>query len=172
MISLTGVDQTLKALRQLEPKTAKEVGQEVSKIGVGLAAAVRSSAPSQPPVSGWRATSGSLGGFGGRGWPGWTQAQATSLRRGMSVRVRTTSPDGNIIATMAEFMGSGNKIKDPVRGARLSRMANQRMGGIVNSGKKRGRLVYKAIAEEYPQIMEDLQRAADKASDAVNRLMP
>lgn len=172
IIKVTGADQALRALRQLEPKTAREVGREVSSIGAGLAAAVRTSAPSQPPVSGWRATSGRLGGFGGRGWPGWTQIQETPQRRGMTVKVRTYSPDGNIIAAMAEFIGSGNKIKDPVKGARLSRMANQRMGGIVTSGKRRGRLVYKAVADQYPQIMDDLQRAADKAASAVNRMMP
>jgi hypothetical protein len=51
-------------------------------------------------------------------------------------------------------------------------MANARWTPIVKSGKKEGRVARAAIANKYPEVMAQLQRACDKAVDEVNRRMP
>ena len=166
LIRLDGADGTLKALRKMEPETAREVGRDISKIGKNLAAAFRLAAPELPPVSGWVATSGARGSRGGAGWPGWVQPQASYMRRDMSVRVLLSS-NPPAIAAMAESLGSGGNWKTR-QGLNLVAMTNNRFGRTVKSGKKEG----KAISEQYPQINQDLEDAVNRAVDAVNRLMP
>lgn len=169
-VRIEGADEALKALRVLEPTVAREVGKEVSKIGAALAAAVRSVAPTEPPVSGWRGTSGASGSRGGAGWPAWSQVQASSTRRGMTARVRTSS-NPPAIASLAESLGRGTRWKTRA-GLNLVAYARTRWSPIVKSGRKEGRVARAAIAQEYPEAMRDLQKAVDKAVEAVNRRMP
>ena len=168
-VRVAGGDEALKALAILEPSVAREVKRTIGQIGANLAAHVRSSAKSDPPVSGWRATPT---------WPAWSQVQATHRRRGASVIVTPSSADARI-AAMYEYLGNGTKIKtgptfDPGRGARLSSMANERLGPTVtNSRRKRpGRLVRKVINEQYPEVIAEIKKACDNAVDEVNRRMP
>jgi hypothetical protein len=51
-------------------------------------------------------------------------------------------------------------------------MAQQRWAPIVKSGKKEGRVARGAIANKYPEVMENLKKACDRAVDEVNRRMP
>ena len=169
-VRVIGADQALRALRVIEPTVARQVGREVSSIGAGLTAAVRSIAPSSPPVSGWKPTSGARGSRGGAGWPAWSQIQASSRRRGMSVIVTTTSPDASI-ASFAESLGRGEKWKTSA-GLNLVKYARLRWSPIVKAGKKEGRVARAAIAENYPEIMRDMQTAVDRAVAEVNRRMP
>lgn len=169
-VKVVGADQALRTLRVLEPTVAKQVGREVGSIGTGLAAAVRSIAPDKPPVSGWQETSGARGSRGGAGWPAWSQIQASSRRRGMSVIVTTRSPDASI-ASFAESLGRGEKWKTRA-GLNLVTYARLRWSPIVKAGKKEGRVARAAIANNYPEIMRDMQKAVDRAVDEVNRRMP
>lgn len=169
-LRVEGAEVALRALRVIEPTVAREVGREVSSIGVGLAAAVRNIAPESPPVSGWVATSGAKGSRGGAGWPAWAPIQASSRRRGMSVIVTTTSPDA-AIASFAESLGRGEKWKTTA-GLNLVKYARLRWGPLVQAGKKEGRVARAAIAQNYPQVMADLRKAVEKAISEVNRRMP
>lgn len=167
-LSINGADQALRALRVLEPETARQVGRDISKIGTDLAAAVRRSAPGEPPMSGWKQTNGVKGSRGGQGWPGWSQIQASSRRRGTSAIVQTSSTPG-AIAVMFESAG----IKGGRTNAGRQMIANmERSGKIVQAGKYKGRLGRRIIAEEYPRIIEDIRSAAERAVDRVNELMP
>lgn len=169
-LRIEGAEEALRALRVLEPSVAREVGREVTSIGAGLAAAVRIMAPEKPPVSGWVATSGAKGSRGGAGWPPWSPIQASSRRRGMSTIVTTTSGDASI-ASFAESLGRGQKWKTRA-GLNLVKYARLRWSPIVKAGKKEGRVARAAIAENYPQVMDDLQEAVNKAVTEVNRRMP
>jgi len=159
-----GADQALKALRALEPTVAREVGRQVTNIGANLAAAVRAAAPTSPPVSGWTESGGGPRGLG------WGQIQATSSRRGMSVRVTSTSSEA-AYASWAESLGRGNRWTTRA-GLNLVLMARQRWGPIVRSGAKEGRVARAAVQKQYPQIMEDLKAACDRAAAEIDRRMP
>ena len=169
-IKIVGADQALKALRTLEPTVSKKVGQEISKIGAGLVAEAQSLAPKAPPVSGWVGTSGARGSRGGAGWPEWAPIQSSYRRRGMSVRVTTTSSTP-AIASFAESLGRGERAKTDA-GRRLVEMAKSRWSPIVKSGKKEGRVARGAINNNYPQVMADLKAVVDMAVAEVNRRMP
>lgn len=169
-LRLVGAEQALRALRTIEPSIAREVGREVSNIGRDLVAEAQSLAPDRPPVSGWVGTSGARGSRGGAGWPAWAPVQSSFRRRGMSVTV-TTNSSPPAIASFAESLGRGQKVKTSA-GARLVEMAKSRWSPIVKSGKKEGRVARAAISNRYPEVMEDLRKACDKAVDEVNRRMP
>lgn len=169
-VKVVGADQALRALRSLDPTIARQVGREISSIGAGLAAAMRSMAPSDPPVSGWQETSGSRGSRGGAGWPAWSQAQASSRRLGTTAIVTMTS-NPPAIASFAESLGRGEKWKTKA-GLNLVKYARIRWSPIVKAGKKEGRVARAAVAENYPEILSDLQKAVDMAVNEVNRRMP
>lgn len=169
LIRVEGADKALRALRQMEPLTAKEVGREVSGIGKRIAAVARANASGGPPASGWVQTSGKRGSRGGAGWPAWEPLSFKSARRGMTVRVTGTSPSG-VIESMYETMGRETKVKTP-QGRQLIANMNNTFGPVVRAGKKAGRM-RRIAAENYAQAEKDLESAVNKAVDAVNRLMP
>jgi len=170
-VRVVGADQALKALRSLEPTVARQVGRDISNVGRDIMAEAQSLAPSKPPVSGWVETSGARGSRGGAGWPGWAPVQTSFRRRGTTVIV-TTNSNPPAIASFAESLGRGTKAKTDA-GRKLVEMANSdRWSPIVKSGKKEGRVARAAIANKYPEVMAQLQRACDKAVDEVNRRMP
>ncbi|MEX1026916.1 MAG: hypothetical protein WD049_02755 [Candidatus Paceibacterota bacterium] len=165
MISVTGVNQTLKALRQLEPKTAKEVGQEVSKVGRTMA---RGANAPGIAMTGWR-TSNAVKPYAGSrtvsgGWPAWPPTDATSRRRGMEVIVSHSSAAGMIY----EAAGSVNPNGRSKRGAGFI----SQLPPLTKGGKRPGRYLRRSVVQNYRQAYLDIEAAANKAADAVNRLMP
>lgn len=163
-VRVQGGDQALRALRSLEPTVAKKVGQDISKVGAGLAAEISNRAPSEPPVSGWRATPS--------GWPAWGQVTASHRRRGTSVTVSTSS-NPSAIAGMLEFIGNGTKIKSD-RGRHLSEMFNRRLLTTVpvKNRKAKGRLGARVLNEKYPEVIAEITQACEFAVAEVNRRMP
>ena len=160
-VRIEGADQALRALRSLEPSVAREVGQEVKQAAQTLASSIASSAPGRPPVSGWRGSSN---------WPDWTSVSAKGTRRNLEAIVSTSSSPSPI-AAMVEHLGNGTKVRTS-QGAVLSAMFNARLGTPVQSGRRKGRLALKAIAEQNSAITEQVRKACDRAVDEVNRRMP
>ena len=169
-VKVVGADQALRALRTIDPQVAREVGKEFSSIGAALVAAMSQIAPDQAPVSGWRETSGAQGSRGGAGWPAYVKPSASYRRRGTTVTA-TLSSGSNPSASFAESLGRGEKWKTTA-GLNLVTYARIRWSPIVKAGKWEGRVARAAIAQNYPQIMADLQKAVDKAVNEVNRRMP
>lgn len=166
-VRVVGADKALKALRSLEPSIARQVGQEVGQVGARIQDRVVASAPSQPPMSGWRTTAAKSGrSRGGAGWPAWENIGATSRRSGMSVRVTTTSA----VAAIYESAGARSDGASS-QGEQFIRNLS-RYGSLVQSGKKKGRLGRKVIAEMYAAEKQNLQKACDRAVEEVNRRMP
>jgi len=169
-VRVEGAEQALRALRTLEPTVAREVGREVGKVGVNLAAAIRMIAPTSPPLLGTKVPPRWTAAGGGPRNIGWAPIQTSNARRGMAVRVTTLS-NPPAVASFAESLGRGTKAETPA-GRHLVAMARKNWSAIVKSGKKEGRVARAAIAAEYPQIMSDLRAACDKATAEVNRRMP
>lgn len=174
LIKIEGAEQALKALRKLEPETAKEVGREISKVGRSLASDIKSAAPVTQPMSGWKETNGLRGSRGGRGWPAWSDISATSRRRGMEAKVTAVSSNPAIAAIYetAGFKGGRSR-------AGQQFIANLNRGGdlttVRSSGRgnrRDGRLAINSMVSAWARIERDVEKATDRATDAVNRLMP
>ena len=176
-VRVVGATEALKALRTLEPTVAKEVGKEVSDVGRKVAALINQSAPTSPPMAGWRTTpvtNPQKQSRGGKGWDSqvtWSPIKASSARRGMTVIIKTAS--ANAAAIIYESAGVKNGRK--TRGAPGSGDGKQFIGNLpplVQSGKYQGRLGRAAIKSSYGEALRQIQQACDKAVFEVNRRMP
>lgn len=171
-VQVQGADQAIRALRTMEPETAKQVGREISKVGADLAAYIRSAAPTGPPMSGWREQSAARGRTrGGAGWPAWSPIGATSRRRGTSVVVNMTGA----VAAIYESAGKNNPggVSTHPDGGQFIRNLSRHNRLVQSGGRPRkGRLAGKAIVEQYPEALRRIQAACDRAVDAVNRRLP
>jgi hypothetical protein len=167
-IKVVGADQALKALRTMEPETAKQVGKEIKSSGNSIAAYIRSNAPSDAPMSGWRDQLAARPRGTARGWPAWAPIGASVRRRGTSVIVASTGASAAIFETAGAVNPGG--VTDPM-GAQFIRNVS-RHGRLVQSGKKKGRLARAAVKNVYPQALRDIRTACDRAVEAVNRRMP
>ena len=171
MIKVEGANQTLRALRTLEPETARQVGREIKKAGDGIAAYIRGNAPSEPPMSGWREVAAMRGRTrGGAGWPAWAPIGASVSRRGSSVIISSTGASAAIFESAGAVNPRGVSSPHP-DGEQFIRNIS-RYGRVVQSGKKKGRLARAAVKQLYPQTLRDVERACERATEAVNRRMP
>lgn len=171
-IRVEGADQAIRALRTLEPETAKQVGREISAVGKDIAAYIRTNAPTDPPMSGWREVAATRGRTrGGAGWPAWAPISASSARRGTTVTVTMTGATAAIYESAGKVNPGG--VSTHPDGAQFIRNLS-RHGRLVRSGGRPrvGRLAGKAIVEKYPEAIRQVQAACDRAVDAVNRRMP
>jgi hypothetical protein len=166
LIKLEGADAALKALRQMEPLTAREVGKEIT--GVGKMIVARTNAPGIA-MTNWRTTAaaqpyrGSRQGSGG--WPAYDIGKARSARRGMNVTVSHSSAAGAIY----EYAGVRNiNGVSPAGAGFISQLPPL---SRLSKGPA-GRYLRRGLASVYPQALDRIEMAANKAADAVNRLMP
>jgi hypothetical protein len=182
-VRIEGADQAIKALRTIEPETAKQVGKEISSVGKQIAAYINANAPSDPPMSGWRTTptanpQGKQGrGRGGKGWNSdvtWSPIRASSSRRGMSVTIKTQSSNAAAIIYESAGVKGGRTFRGPGgSGDGAQFIANlQRHAPLVQSGKYQGRLGRAAIKANYGEALRKVEAACDKAVFEVNRRMP
>jgi hypothetical protein len=167
-VRIVGADQALKALRTMEPETAKQVGREIKKAGDVIAAHIRGRGPGGPPMTGWREQLAARPRGGGRGWPAWAPIGASVSRRGTSVIVSSTGASAAIYESAGSINPGG--ATDPMGGQFINNLS--RHGRLVQSGKKKGRLARVAIKEYLPQAQKDVEAACDRAVQAVNRRMP
>lgn len=169
-VRVEGADQALKALRTMEPETAKQVAKEIKSAGSSIAAYIRGNAPSGPPMRGWRTEFAQRPRGTQRGWPAWAPIGASVSRRGTSVVVASTGASAAIYESAGAVNPGGRTNPHPPGGLFVNIL--QGHGQIVQSGKKRGRLARKAVKETYPQTLADIQKACNRAVEAVNRRMP
>ena len=155
-VEIRGADTALKALRQMEPLTARAVGREVSAVGRMIVAA--STAP-DVAMRNW-SSSGGAGKF-----PAYRITKPTSRRSGMNVRVTHTSAAGAIY----EYAGAThpNGIRPAGRG-----FINQLPPLTRPSSGPSGRYLRRALVMTYPRAMQQIEKAVQHAVDSVNRLMP
>ena len=167
-VKVEGADQALKALRTMEPETAKQVAKEIKDAGQGIAAYIRGNAPG-PPMTGWRTQDAVQGRTrGGAGWPAWSSIGASVSRRGTSVVIASTGASAAIYESAGAVNPGGRT--QPMGAQFINNLSLH--GRLVQSGKKKGRLARAAVKQLYPQTLRDIQRACDRAVDAVNRRMP
>lgn len=163
-VRIEGADSTLRALRQMEPQTAKDVGREITKVGRMISG--RASAPGIA-LTNWRTTDAARAYRGSRqnsgGWPAYSVGGVSVRRRGMSVTLAHFGAAGAIY----ESAGIKTQGRDSRGRAFISHLPPlPRM-----SSKRSGRYLRRALATTYPQVLRDIETAANKAADAVNRLM-
>ena len=164
-VRIDGADNALKVLRTTEPIFAKEIARDISKAGRLVAEHAKQKAPTGPTMSGWRESAATRGRTrGGAGWPAWEAPGVKVSRRGTSVVIASTGA----VAAIYESAGKNGLGGLSYQGGQFINN-NSRYGRLVKSGQRTGRLMIPSIAATYPQVIEQLRDACDRAVAEVNR---
>lgn len=174
MIRVTGVPETLRALRYLEPKTRTEVVKSLNAAGRNIRGVAQSLVPDTPfpghSVNNWRGVAATkpTATRGGAGWPPYNPgAIAAGISSGRSTAAVTVY-NSDAAGMIYEKAGTKTGGVTPSGVGMINAMPAVAADG---SGRA-GRLVVRANARTYPQTLRAIDDAVDMAVKAVERLMP
>jgi hypothetical protein len=183
-VKVEGVKQTRKALRQFTPDLNKELNAELKKALAPIARKARGFAPSNSPMSNW-GRSAENGSFPAYNFGAVKSGIGFSTKPGKATRSGFTSNakifNKSFAGAIYEVAGRKNEQGQPWVGTKaggtskkVSRSSNPQAGAqfianlpeLVQSTKGRGRLIYKAWAQDQGKANGAAIKAIDKAQRA------
>jgi hypothetical protein len=183
-VKVEGVKQTRKAIRQFAPDLNKELNAELKKALSPIAKKARGFAPSDSPLSGWNRSPAQSSfpayNFGVvKSGIGFSTKPGKATRSGFTsnAKIFNKSFAGAIYEVAGRKNEQGQEWVGPKAGGtskKVSRSVNPRAGAtfienlpdLVNSSKGRGRLIYRAWAEDQGKANGAAIKAIDKAERA------
>ena len=183
-VKVEGVKQTRKALRQFAPDLNKELNAELKKALAPIARKARGFAPSNSPMSNW-GKSAENSSFPAYNFSAVKSGIGFSTKPGKTTRSGFTSNakifNKSFAGAIYEVAGRKNEQGQPWVGAKaggtskkVSRSSNPQAGAqfianlpeLVQSTKGRGRLIYRAWAQDQGKANGAAIKAIDKAERA------
>lgn len=183
-VTIEGVKETRKALRQFAPDLNKELNAELKKALSPIVKKARGFAPSNSPMSGW-ARSAENSSFPAYNYSvvksgiGFTTKPGKATRSGFVSNAKIFNK--SFAGAIYEVAGRKNEEGQPWVGTKaggtskkVSRSANPRAGAqfianlpeLTSSTKGRGRLIYRAWAQDQGKAYGAAIKAIDKAERA------
>ena len=183
-VKVEGVKQTRKALRQFAPDLNKELNAELKKALAPIARKARGFAPSNSPMSNW-GRSAENSSFPAYNFSAVKSGIGFSTKPGKTTRSGFTSNakifNKSFAGAIYEVAGRKNEQGQPWVGTKaggtskkVSRSSNPQAGAqfianlpeLVQSTKGRGRLIYRAWAQDQGKANGAAIKAIDKAERA------
>lgn len=183
-VKVEGVKQTRKALRQFAPDLNKELNAELKKALAPIARKARGFAPSNSPMSNW-GKSAENSSFPAYNFSAVKSGIGFSTKPGKTTRSGFTSNakifNKSFAGAIYEVAGRKNEQGQPWVGTKaggtskkVSRSSNPQAGAqfianlpeLVQSTKGRGRLIYRAWAQDQGKANGAAIKAIDKAERA------
>lgn len=183
-VKVEGVKETRKALRQFAPDLNKELNAELKAALAPIARKAKGFAPSNSPMSNW-SRSAENSGFPAYNLGAIKSGIGYSTKAGKTTRSGFTSNakifNKSFAGAIYEVAGRRNEQGQPWVGPKaggtskkVSRSVNPRAGAqfienlpeLTQSNKGRGRLIYKAWAQDQGKANGAALKAIDKASRA------
>lgn len=178
-VQVTGMRETLRALRQLDPELRKQTVKEIRTVARGIATEAKGLLPKQPPMSGWQTQPSTRGAYkngqlqpmvrGGRGWMPWANPQRLvkvdiGRQRGQArrnewtvARIVSLSPAAQVF----EFAGRGTpRNYSPTR--------DQFIRNLDRYGQP-GRSLWTAVDRNAPAAQRAIIAALRNAEATINR---
>lgn len=177
VIVLTGIKETLDALKEFDKDAVKRFNKVINTELAGAQRDAKNQIDEEPPMSGWRTTDPIKGKTrGGAGWPGWNageiKSKITKTRAEGKVRKGdfTTSAGAllNKSAAGAIFEVAGRKASGTKRmfatdsGGQFLRTLGNRFG-------KASRVVWRVVDKDRPRIEANVNRALEEAKTQLQR---
>lgn len=181
-VTIEGVKQTRKAIREFAPDLNKELNKELRIALAPIAKKARGFVPSDSPMSGWAGRSFSEGRFPTynartiRAGIGFSTKPGRTTESGFTsnATIYNRSVAGAIYETAGRANPNGQPWVGPKSGGvskKVSRSSNPNAGKqfienlppLTNSLKGRGRLIYKAWAQDQGKAYGAAIKAIDKA---------
>jgi len=181
-VTIEGVKETRKAIREFAPDLNKALNTELKLALAPIAKKARGFVPSDSPMSGWTGRSFSEGKFptfnsrSVRSGIGFSTKPGKTTRSGFTsnAKIFNKSTAGAIYETAGRANPDGQPWVGPKAGGeskKVSRSVNPRagaqfienLGDLTSSTKGRGRLIYKAWAQDQGKAYGAAIKAIDKA---------
>jgi hypothetical protein len=167
VIVLTGIKETLAALKDFDKDAVKRFNKVINDELAGAERDARNIIKDEPPMSGWRKADAANGrSRGGSGWPGWDageiKSKITKSKAERRVKRNYTTSAGALLNKSAAgsiFEVAGRKTKSSVGGgssAQFLRTLGNRFG-------KASRVVWRVVDKDKSKIEKNV---ADALNDA------
>lgn len=175
VIVLTGIKETIDALKEFDKDAVKRFNKVINTELAGAQRDARNIIQDEPPMSGWSKSDAAKGRVrGGKGWPGWNageiKSKITKTKAQGKVRGDYTTSAGALLnksAAGAIFEVAGKKTK-----AGFGRSsADQFLRTLGNRFGKASRVVWRVVDKDRARIEANVNRALEQAKiDLQNHL--
>jgi len=176
VIVLTGIKETLDALKEFDKDAVKRFNKVINTELAGAQRDAKNLISENPPMSGWRKTDPIKGKTrGGAGWPGWNageiKSKITKTKAQGKVRKDYTTSAGALLnksAAGAIFEVAGRKASGTKRmfatdsGGQFLRTLGNRFG-------KASRVVWRVVDKDRVKIQANVNRALEEAKAQLQR---
>lgn len=167
VIVLTGIKETLDALKSFDQDAVKRFNKVINNELAGAERDARNIISEDPPMSGWNKLDAAKGKTrGGQGWPGWNageiKSKITKTKAQGKVRGDYTTSAGSLLnksAAGAIFEVAGRKTK-----ATAGRTSSaQFLRNLGNRFGKASRVVWRVVDKDRARIEANVARALEEA---------
>lgn len=176
VIVLTGIKETLDALKDFDKDAVKRFNKVINDELAGAERDARNLILEEPPMSGWRKSDAARGKTrGGAGWPGWNageiKSKITKTKAQGKVRGDYTTSAGSLLnksAAGAIFEVAGRQATGTKKMfARTS--SGQFLRTLENRFKKASRVVWRVVDKDKAKIERNVEQALNDAKAQLQR---
>jgi hypothetical protein len=167
VIVLTGLKETLDALKSFDKDAVKRFNKVINDELAGAQRDARNLISEEPPMSGWRKLDAARGKTrGGEGWPGWNageiKSKITKTKAQGKVRGDYTTSAGALLNKSAA--GSIFEVAGRKTNATAGRTSSaQFLRNLGNRFGKASRVVWRVVDKDRSRIEANVARALDDA---------
>ena len=170
VIVLTGIKETLDALKEFDKDAVKRFNKVINTELAGAQRDAKNLISEDPPMSGWRKTDPIKGKTrGGAGWPGWNageiKSKITKTKAQGKVRGDYTTSAGALLnksAAGAIFEVAGKKASG-TKAMTAQSSSGQFLRTIGNRFGKASRVVWRVVDKDRNKIEANVNRALEQA---------
>lgn len=170
VIVLTGIKETLDALKEFDKDAVKRFNKVINTELKGAERDAKGLISEDPPMSGWRKTDAIKGKTrGGAGWPGWNageiKAKITKTKAQGKVRGDYTTSAGALLnksAAGAIFEVAGKKASG-TKAMTAQSSSGQFLRTLGNRFGKASRVVWRVVDKDRARIEANVNRALEQA---------
>lgn len=168
-IVLTGVKETLAALKNFDKDAVKEFNKVINSELRKAKQDAQGFVASKPPLSGWNTQPArNPRSRGGAGWPAWDQSV---IRAGIT----SSKAEGKVNRAKGYTTSAGSLKNKSAAGAiyelagRTSRGTGTFISNLENKEEKASRLIWKSVDKNKDRIIQNVSQAFEKAKQVLQK---
>jgi hypothetical protein len=171
VIVLSGIKETLDALKEFDKDVVKRFNKVINTELAGAERDAKNIITDQPPMSGWRKTDAIRGKTrGGEGWPGWNAGEIKS-------KITKTKAQGKV--RKGDYTTSAGALLNKSAAGAIFEVAGRQASGtkkmfaqtssgqflrtLENRFKKASRVVWRVVDKDKDRIQANVARALEQA---------
>jgi hypothetical protein len=179
VIVLTGIKETLDALKEFDKDAVKRFNKVINTELAGAQRDARNIITDEPPMSGWRKADAAKGRTrGGQGWPGWNAGEIRS-------KITKTKAQGKV--RKGDYTTSAGALLNKSAAGSIFEVAGRQASGtkkmfaqtssgqflrtLENRFKKASRVVWRVVDKDRAKIEANVNRALEDAKAQLQRVL-